>query len=227
VLAKVDGDDYHTEWVDQLNNSGNTNVLVNGNVTVTLDSDGSLYLPTGGAIWLNYGYIDQDTDQDGNALRVSGGNCVVINTSEDGQQWLFDAVGNITLPTNLYFSASPAVQSTGIVFGDGTLQTTAFTGITFSDIVTASETAPNTDTLWFNTEEARVYVKYNEQWVDASPTVLAPPDTNPTLESVTFNDATVQTTAWTGTVSYNDLTDKPVTPAFVGGGGAGTWLTPN
>ena len=72
-----------------------------------------------------------------------------------------------------------------------------------------------------------MYVEYNGQWVDASPTVLAPPDVNPTVESLTFNNATVQTTAWPGTLSYNDLTDKPVTQTFVGGGGASTWLTAN
>ena len=94
--------------------------------------------------------------------------------------------------------------------------------------VVISDTAPAATTpgsQWFNTVEARTYVAYNEQWVDSSPTVLAPPDTNPALESVTFNDSTVQTTAWPGTVSYNDLTDKPVTQTFVGGGGANTWLT--
>jgi hypothetical protein len=93
--------------------------------------------------------------------------------------------------------------------------------------VIISDTAPepNNGVQWFNTVEARTYIAYNEQWVDASPTVLAPPDTNPTLESVTFNDNTTQTTAWPGTLSYNDLTNKPVTPAFVGGGGASTWLT--
>ena len=96
------------------------------------------------------------------------------------------------------------------------------TPATVSDLAPSAEQEGN---LWFNTVEARTYVAYNEQWVDASPAVLAPPDTNPTLESVTFNDNTTQTTAWSGTYSYNDLTDKPVTPTFVGGGGANTWLT--
>jgi hypothetical protein len=97
--------------------------------------------------------------------------------------------------------------------------------VVLPDLVVTNETAPETGVLWFNTNEARMYIKYNEQWVDSSPTVLTPPETNPTFESVTFNDATVQTTAWLGTLSYNDLTDKPITPQFVGGGGANTWLT--
>jgi hypothetical protein len=101
-------------------------------------------------------------------------------------------------------------------------------GDTIIGSVLVSDTAPPATTegaLWFNTVEARNYIVYNGQWVDASPTVLAPPDTNPDVESVTFNDNTVQTTAWTGTYSYNNLTDKPVAPTFVGGGGANTWLT--
>jgi hypothetical protein len=125
----------------------------------------------------------------------------------------------------------------GLRFPDNTTQTTAFTG--FPDLVVAEETAPETGILWFNTQEARMYIKYNDQWVDASPTVLTPPETELDINSVTFSDATVQTTAWTGTVNYrniidapalfsgnyNDLTNRPVTPAFVGGGGASTWLT--
>jgi hypothetical protein len=91
--------------------------------------------------------------------------------------------------------------------------------------VIISDTAPESGRLWFNSTEARMYIRYNEQWVDSSPTVLPPPDNNPTFESVTFNDATVQTTAWKGTFSYNDLTDKPITSMFVGGGNASSWLT--
>lgn len=88
-----------------------------------------------------------------------------------------------------------------------------------------SDTAPVGNTLWFNSIEARMYVNYDNQWVDTNPTILPPPETNPTFESVTFNDASVQTTAWLGTYSYNDLTDVPPTPTFVGGGSASTWLT--
>ena len=109
----------------------------------------------------------------------------------------------------------------GLQFPDGTTQVTAWKG------ATASDTAPQDGYLWYNTVDGRTYIKYNNQWVDANPTILPPPDINPTLESVTFNDNTVQTTAWTGTYSYNDLTDKPETPTFVGGGDASTWLGPN
>jgi hypothetical protein len=124
----------------------------------------------------------------------------------------------VTVNGNPIITVNPAGNIT--VQGDNVI-----TPATVSDIAPSAEQEGN---LWFNTVEARTYVAYNEQWVDASPTVLAPPDNNPTYESVTFNDATTQTTAWTGTVSYRNLTDVPEPfnmPAFVGGGGANTWLT--
>ena len=71
--------------------------------------DGNLDLPDGGEIWFSYGYIDQDTDRDDNALRISGGTGVTIKTDEDGQTWRFNNDGSITFP-------------------DDTVQTTAYTG---------------------------------------------------------------------------------------------------
>lgn len=69
-----------------------------GEFAVVLDSNGDLLLPNGGAIWLNYGYIDQDTSVEGNALRVSGGDSVVVSTGEDSISWKFDSTGLLTLP---------------------------------------------------------------------------------------------------------------------------------
>ena len=80
--------------------------------------------------------------------------------------------------------------------------------------------------LWFKSDEARLYIMYGNQWIDASPTVVPPPMTTPVVESITFNDDTVQTTAWPGTYSYNNLTDKPGDPALIDGGNAYTALEP-
>jgi hypothetical protein len=80
--------------------------------------------------------------------------------------------------------------------------------------------------LWFKSDEARLYIMYGNQWIDASPTVIPPPMTTPVVESITFNDDTVQTTAWPGTYSYNNLTDKPGDPALIDGGNAYTALEP-
>ena len=64
----------------------------------TFNTNGNLELPEGGEIRFSYGYIDQDTDVQGNALRISGGNSVIINTDEDGKTWEFDYRGTLRLP---------------------------------------------------------------------------------------------------------------------------------
>jgi hypothetical protein len=64
----------------------------------SFDTDGNLQLPVGGEIRFSYGYIDQDDDVQGNALRISGGNSVVIKTDEDGKTWEFDNRGVLRLP---------------------------------------------------------------------------------------------------------------------------------
>ena len=63
--------------------------------------------------------------------------------------------------------------------------------------VVRQDTAPTAanGTLWFNTVEARIYIRYNDQWVDAAPTVLAPPETDIDVNSITFADASVLTSA--------------------------------
>ncbi len=281
VLAKVDGDDYHTEWVDQTGGNGITVITpedyeVQGVTTLAFAGSGvsvdridevtTVTIPGSGADTGDITFDDSDIgsetsgnfinlDVDGDEwirLGTSGSDKVQIVTDYFGDNtktWEFGSDGWLSFPGTFPSGAIGYDSDTGtlqlartggvslftqagawvfgsngsITFPDATVQTTAWTGI----VANIGGTAPalGNGTLWFNTEEARMYVKYNQQWVDASPTVLTPPDTNPTLESVTFNDNTTQTTAWPGTLSYNDLTDKPVTPAFVGGGGADTWLT--
>jgi hypothetical protein len=69
--------------------------------------------------------------------------------------------------------------------------------------VTISDTAPTatTGTQWFNTVEGRTYIAYNGAWVDASPLMMPAPDSNIDVVSITFPDASVQTTAFTGVSS--------------------------
>jgi hypothetical protein len=45
--------------------------------------------------------------------------------------------------------------------------------------VATTSTAPtrHNGQLWFNSEEGRTYIKYNDQWVDASPTIVPAPET--------------------------------------------------
>jgi hypothetical protein len=233
VLAKVDGDDYHTEWVDQ--SGGDTGDITFNGTQISTEQDNTITIRT------------TTSSDDDNQLVLNNNSVELYAYNDDDNSWAEVLLNNQDTDApyaDIWVKSSSGDEkiwrfghSGSITFPDATVQTTAFTG--FPDLVVAEETAPETGILWFNTNEARMYIKYNEQWVDASPTVLTPPVTELDINSVTFNDATVQTTAWTGTVSYrnitdapvlfsgnyNDLTNRPVTPAFVGGGGADTWLT--
>lgn len=67
-------------------------------------------------------------------------------------------------------------------------------------MVAIGDSAPptgNNGALWFNSDEARGYVEYNNTWVELSPTVLPQPEQNPEVKTITFDDNTVQTTAYT------------------------------
>jgi hypothetical protein len=175
---------------------GSSSTLVNGNFTVSLQSNGSLLIPIGdqqenesryqGAILSenesSHIFMDVQTDSPGDVyggMRLETWNSVPIDIrtraggqGDDIKNWRFGPDGSITFP-------------------DATVQTTAFTG--FPDLVVASETAPTEGILWFNTDEARMYVKYNDQWVDASPVIIPPPQTDIDVNSITFADASVLT----------------------------------
>ena len=169
-------------------NSGNSELngeiqLVSYNKQWTFNRDGNLELPTGGEIRFSYGYIDQDTGTNDNALRISGGNGVVIKTDEDGKTWEFDYHGALRLP-----EGGDILDSNGdSVLGGGSGATT----------VARQDTPPATGngTLWYNTVEGRLYIKYSDAWVDAAPLMMPQPETELDVNTITFADASVQTTA--------------------------------
>lgn len=176
-----------------------TDRLVNGEHQVVLDPGGELSMPSDSEIWFNYGYVGQSANIQDNAFRVSGGNAVVINTSEDGVSWQFTASGNLVLPTLQDFMSSPAGYFGGnIIFGDGTVQNSA--------AIYTGNTAPTiTGAAWYNTEDGRLYVNANGTWQDASPAVI--PGNMVAYESsgdvelrdsanLIFPDSTTQTTAF-------------------------------
>lgn len=76
-----------------------------------------------------------------------------------------------------------------------------------SSTVARQDTPPSASngTLWFNTLEGRLYIKYSNAWVDAAPLVMPAPEQNPDFTSITFPDATVQTTAFTGNKLVNGV----------------------
>jgi hypothetical protein len=191
---------------------GDTDRLANGDFSVYLQSNGSLVIPIGdrqendvryqGAIVSenesSHIFMDVQTDSPGNVyggMRLETWNSVPIDirTRAGGQgndikNWRFDSNGSITFP-------------------DGSIQTTAYTGGSGSSTVVRQDTAPTTSTngtLWFNTVEARMYIKYNDQWVDSSPVIIPPPQTELDVNSITFADATTLTSAYTSKLVNGD-----------------------
>jgi hypothetical protein len=181
--------DDNSQAVIGTNGSYTLKVSLNeGDKTWEFDPNGVFYMPDGGSIGFNYGYIDQDPDTDNDALRISGGNGVTIKADEDGKTWRFNNDGSITFP-------------------DDTVQTTAYTGQSGgSSTVARQDTAPSAPngTLWFSTVEGRLYIKYNDAWVDAAPLVQPQPPTELDVNSITFADATTLTSAYTNKLVNGD-----------------------
>lgn len=141
------------------NSSYSTDRLVNGNNQVVLNDDGTLTIPN--LIHLNYnnsevGFIS--TVSNGVALSGAFNNSVAIITdgNSGSKSWMFNPAGNI-------------------VFPDGSVQNTAYTGSEPDNAIIVSDTAPNANVegkQWFNSVDGRTYVAYDNQWVDASPQTI-------------------------------------------------------
>jgi hypothetical protein len=194
-------------WVDHANAYISTNNFVN---TWTFDNNGNFRLPAGGDI----------LDSTGNSVLVGTnlGNLSVEGTvilSSDSEAYInFDAGGGNNIlalgtgdgatvqistddgATNFEFTASEGAGS--IKFPDDTVQTTAYIGQEISPSVPRSDTAPvaANGQLWFNTLEGRMYIKYDGAWVDAAPLMTPAPELNPEFSTITFPDASVQTSAF-------------------------------
>jgi hypothetical protein len=95
------------------------------------------------------------------SAKLSAPNGSITLTSSHGSDtnsFVFGANGNLTLPTIWDFTSSPAVQSSGIIFGDGTLQTTAYTGDNTEQgdpiaLVDNVGQMPKAGSLWYNTDD--------------------------------------------------------------------------
>ena len=195
--------------------------LVNGANTVSLDANGNLTFPQGtllgysdpGGFIIN-GAVDKDIaiytyngadahgwtfGTDGSLtipgdIKSNGNINIDINLSDSTlRRWQFGEDGNLTLP-----AGGDIVDSSGqSVLGGGSGSST----------VVRQDTPPSADngTLWFNTLEGRLYIKYSDAWIDAAPLMTPAPDTDIDVASITFPDASVQTTAFTGTASTDRL----------------------
>ena len=122
-------------------------------------------------------YIETTSNADG-----------IGSNSDLDARWEFHGTGNLVLPqTN--FNTSPAPTSwPGITFSDGTFQNSASLQV--------GDTAPaSAGVLWFNTEDARLYVNNGNVWQDASPSLVPGNMVAWTNDSIEFPDDSVQTTA--------------------------------
>lgn len=120
-------------------NNGNVNIRtgITSQHEWVFDNGGNLSLPTNGGIDFNYGYIDQDTTIDNNALRLSGGVDVGIYTNEDAKRWLFKTDGKLELPVggDIVDSSGNSVLSAG---ADTNVWVQTFASDTVGDNVTAA-----------------------------------------------------------------------------------------
>ena len=112
------------------------------------------------------------------------------DTDANFSTWSVDNKGNLV--TSIVHEISTSTDVGDIVDIDGN-----------SIIYTiASETPPTrapNGRLWYNSVEGRMYIRYTDLWVDASPTVIPPISTY--LEGLTIEDTTISAVNNTGTVS--------------------------
>ena len=210
--------------VSQINgtNPGDELIIQANNHNWTFDTNGNLTFPQGTLLgysdpggFIIDGAVDKDIaiytysgadahgwtfGTDGSLtipgdIRSEGNINIDINLSDSTlRRWQFGEDGSLTLP-----AGGDIIDSSGqSVLGGGSGSST----------VVRQDTPPSADngTLWFNTLEGRLYIKYSDAWIDAAPLMTPAPDTDIDVASITFPDASVQTTAFTGTA----LTDRLV-----------------
>ena len=118
-------------------------------------------------------------------------------TDSNFSVWSVDTNGNLV--TSIMHEVSTSTDVGDIVDVDGN-----------SIIYTiASETAPTrapAGRLWYNSVEGRMYIRYGDIWVDASPTVVPPVTTY--LDGLTVEGTTISPVDSTGTVSIQTGADN-------------------
>ena len=82
-----------------------------------------------------------------------------------------------------------------LMFKDGSIQTTAWTGVNISTV--APTTTGTTGALWYDTVEGRLYTNIGTSWVDASPTIIPPPETYLDKIQIDGSTLTVSDYSWT------------------------------
>jgi hypothetical protein len=141
----------------------------------TTTADGSRFVLYDGAATGNYSYalgMEPNAmwlgvpDGNGNeSFNFYGAGTRMMSLSSDGHLTLGNsAVSTYTLP-----NTDGRGYQTIVTLGDGVA--------TWANIVTVDNSTPGDQTLWYNTEDGRLYVFAHGTWVDASPAVIPPAST--------------------------------------------------
>jgi len=161
-------------------------------VTVTLDGHtveehGHLHLVAGNPT--NYDLYLGDDDQYVKIERNAGN--VVIGTNTNTNQWTFGTDGNLNIPGDIQDANGSLI------------------------FVATTSTAPARadGLLWFNSEDGRAYIKYENNWVDLSPPLVPPVSTY--LDGLIVDGTTISTVDSTATMymggdllpEYNNMYD--------------------
>jgi len=171
-----------------------------------------------------------DIKRDGLSV-LGGGNGVLVATTSTaptattGTQWFNTIEGRTYVAlNNQWVDASPTViPPPSTYLEDLSIDGDDLYDANGSVIRVAAEDTPPTRVngqLWYDTLEGRAYIKYNDQWVDFSPTVIPPPSTY--LGDIEIDGSTLYIN--NATLTVDDSGTLLVNGGQVsGGGGASGW----
>jgi hypothetical protein len=143
----------------------------------TFGTDGNLTLPAGGSIYglsiIGGEGTNVQADQTTEQVYISSYNTSSFTSSV----WTFSNTGTLTIPGDIQDDNGSVIR------------------------VASTSTAPTrvNGQLWYNSEEGRTYIKYNDQWVDANPVVVPSPGTY--LDEITIDGSTLNINGSTLTIS--------------------------
>jgi len=186
--VEISSSEIGTQYYWTFGTDGNLTIPENGSIrsqpssSVSIDSDQYADIA-----WFNPAIFDPDTSSFDN---LNAGDAIgnTVGVDQDGA-YLSVVVANTDGATSATFGTW-GVNTDGNLFTERFTQGLGSGGTTElppGDIidfegnslvfVPTTNTAPLHDhngLLWFNTEDGRAYIRYNHQWVDANPPVVAP-----------------------------------------------------
>lgn len=164
-----------------LNGGSNSEVFIDSDNGIVLENYNPNFVPVTGQVFSSLVSVGQAFGFEEILGTDYVGPAMTVGTAVDHRDGLAEMIGMWTVDKN-----GNLVTAKATVWYDINEQT--LTDISTGDItdkdgnsliyVPASDTAPSHNIdglLWYNSDEGRTYIKYNGQWVDASPTVLPLP----------------------------------------------------